>query len=69
MRYYARFECADGAYMDAAGGRFEVSEVRRVRNAHGVNVGYVPFPSLAAALAAWGLTSVAGSPMPQSSQG
>ena len=53
--YYARFESADGAYADANGARYDVSEVRRVRNAHGVNVGYVPFPTLEAALEAWGL--------------
>lgn len=57
MRLFARFESADGEYVDAAGVRFAVSEVRRVRNAAGVNVGYEEFPSLQAALAAWGLTT------------
>ena len=55
MRYYARFECADGAYADANGVRYDVSAVRRVRSAEGVNVGYVPFPTLEDALEEWGL--------------
>ena len=55
MRLFARFESADGAYVDAAGVRFAVSEVRRVRNAAGVNVGYEAFASLQDALEAWGL--------------
>lgn len=56
MRLFARFESADGAYVDAAGMRFAVSEVRRVRSAAGVNVGYEEFPTLEDALEAWGLT-------------
>lgn len=55
MRYYARFECVDGSYVDTNGVRYDVSEVRRVRSSEGVNVGYVPFPTLEAALEAWGL--------------
>ena len=55
MRYFAKFESADGAYADAAGLRYDVSYVRRVRDARGVNVGYAAFPSLAAALEHWGL--------------
>lgn len=59
MNYYARFESADGAYADAAGLRFDVCEVRRVRSQQGLNVGYVAFPSLVAALEHWGLVRVA----------
>ena len=62
MMYYARFESADGAYVDASGVRYDVSEVRRVRSAAGVNVGYVQFPSLEAALEAWGLRSASDVP-------
>lgn len=58
MKYYARFESADGAYADAAGLRYDVCEVRRVRSPQGLNVGYVPFPSLSAALEHWGLRAI-----------
>lgn len=57
MKYYAIFESPDGAYADAAGLRYDVCEVRRVRSPQGLNVGYVPFPSLESALEHWGLTS------------
>ncbi len=62
MMYYARFESADGAYVDAGGVRFDVSVVRRVRSAAGVNVGYEQFSSLEAALEAWGLRSASDVP-------
>lgn len=55
MRYYARFECADGAFIDAAGTRYDVVQVRRVRDKCGINVGYEPFPSMEDALSAWGV--------------
>lgn len=58
MNYYARFESADGVYADAAGLRYDVCEVRRVRSPQGLNVGYVPFPSLEDALEHWGLVHV-----------
>ena len=47
----------NGEWMDADGQRYSLSVVRRLRNASGVNVGYEEFPSLDAALAAWGLTA------------
>ena len=53
---YSKCESPDGAYVDAAGTRYEVSAARRVRSAAGVNVGYEPFLSLQDALEAWGLT-------------
>lgn len=58
MKYYAKFKSPDGEYVDSTGVRYDVSAVRRVRNADGVNVGYVPFPSRAAALAAMKLEPV-----------
>lgn len=58
MRYYARFECADGAFVDACGLRYDVVSVRRVRDKLGINVGYAPFSSMEEALAAWGLRHV-----------
>lgn len=57
MMYYAKFESADGSYVDANGVRYDVSVVRRVRSAAGVNVGYEQFSSLEAALEAWGLSA------------
>lgn len=57
MKYYAIFESPDGAYADAAGLRYDVCEVRRVRSPQGLNVGYVPFPSLESALEHWGLVA------------
>ena len=69
MRLFARFESADGEYVDAAGMRFAVSEVRRVRNAAGVNVGYEAFPSLQDALDAWGLRAFPAEPLPTPTQG
>ena len=53
---YSKCESPDGAYVDAVGTRYDVSAARRVRSAEGVNVGYEEFPSLEAALEAWGLT-------------
>ena len=56
MKYYAKFKSPDGEYADAQGIRYDVSTVRRVRSPQGLNVGHEQFPSLAAALEAWGLT-------------
>ena len=53
--YYKKTMIHDGAYEDASGQRWDVCAVRRVRDAKGVNVGYEEFPSLEAALEAWGL--------------
>lgn len=58
MKYYAKFKSPDGAYVDSAGVRYDVSTVRRVRNADGVNVGYFKFPSLEVALAVWKLVAL-----------
>lgn len=58
MRYYAKFESPDGAYVDVVGTRFDVSSARRVRDRRGVNEGYTPFPSLETALQRWELQRV-----------
>lgn len=52
---YCKTQQADGDYEDAAGTRWAVDCCRRIRTAEGVNVGWTEFPSLEAALAAWGL--------------
>ncbi len=52
---YRKQEQADGEYTDAEGSRWAVDCCRRVRTPEGVNVGWTEFPSLDAALAAWGL--------------
>lgn len=46
---------SDGVWMGADGQRYSLLVVRRMRDVKGVNVGYVEFPSLDDALAAWGL--------------
>lgn len=58
MKYYAKFKSPDGEYVDSTGVRYDVSAVRRVRNADGVNVGYEEFFSLEAALKEWGVKPV-----------
>jgi hypothetical protein len=58
MKYYAKFKSPDGEYVDSTGVRYDVSAVRRVRSPQGLNVGYVPFPSLEDALEYWGLVPV-----------
>lgn len=58
MKYYAKFKSPDGEYVDSTGVRYDVSAVRRVRNADGVNVGYIAFHSLQDALNAWKLEPV-----------
>lgn len=52
---YKKIEDEAGEYVDAQGCRFTVQSARRVRTAEGVNVGYMDFPSMKDALAAWGL--------------
>lgn len=58
MKYYAKFKSPDGSYVDGIGLRYDVSTVRRVRNADGVNVGYSLFPSLEEALEKWKLVAL-----------
>ena len=58
--YYKKTMTQDGSYVDAAGQRWDVCAARRVRDAKGVNVGYVEFPSLEDALEEWGLQICAG---------
>ena len=54
--YYAKFENKTGIYVDCCGVRYDVCEIRRLRNAHGINVGYEPFDSLEEALRKWNLS-------------
>lgn len=58
MMLYAKFEDSEGSYADSACRRYDVCVVRRVRSPQGLNVGYVPFPSLEDALEYWGLVPV-----------
>lgn len=53
--FYKLIPDPEGDYISADGSRFLVAAARRVRSAQGLNVGYVEFPSLAAALEHWGL--------------
>lgn len=52
---YRKTADEEGAYTDDKGERWAVECLRRVRTPEGVNVGWTEFPSLEAALAAWGL--------------
>lgn len=52
---YQKRQQDDGDYTDADGVRWIVNFFRRVRTPEGVNVGWTEFPSLEAALEAWGL--------------
>ena len=45
---------SEGVWMGGDGQRCSLLVVRRMRDVKGVNVGYVEFPSLDEALAAWG---------------
>lgn len=56
MMYFKKSLDPAGEYEDANGQRYSIAVARRIRTAEGVNVGYEPFESLAAALATWGLT-------------
>lgn len=58
MMYFRKIADTLGDFMDASGSRFSISAARRIRTSEGVNVGYVPFESLDAALAAWQLSPV-----------
>ena len=60
---YKKIEDEAGEYVDAQGCRFTVQSARRVRTAEGVNVGYVDFPSMEDALAAWGLRVCPAEPL------
>lgn len=53
--FYKLIPDPEGDYISADGSRFLVASARRVRSARGLNVDYVEFPSLAAALEHWGL--------------
>lgn len=55
---YAKFNDAQGDYVNEQGERFVVVAARRVRNVQGVNEGYTEFGSLEDALNAWGLRQV-----------
>lgn len=56
MRYFKKIIDALGEYEDAAGVRYSIAVVRRIRTTAGVNVGYEPFDTLSQALAVWRLT-------------
>ena len=48
----------NGDYIAEDNTRYVVSSARRVRNPHGINIGYEEFPSLEDALKAWNLTQL-----------
>lgn len=56
--FYKKEQDDLGDYADEQGNRYRVTFARRIRCAQGVNVGYEEFPSLADALAAWGLLAL-----------
>ena len=56
--FYKKEQDEQGDYMDEHGTRFSVLCARRIRCAKGLNVGYVEFDSLAAAMQAWGLRNL-----------
>jgi hypothetical protein len=64
MMYFRKSPDPMGEYVDTAGNRFSIAAARRIRTTAGVNVGYAPFESLAAALQAWGLTVLEGEVLP-----
>lgn len=56
--FYKTEKDVQGEYVGPDGDCYCVLVARRVRNAQGVNVGYVEFPSLEAALEYWGLRDI-----------
>ena len=58
MMYFKKTVDAAGDFVAANGIRYSLAVVRRIRTVEGVNVGYVAFDSLAAALAAWELSLI-----------
>ena len=58
MMYFKKSPDPMGDYVDAAGNRFSIAAARRIRSSAGVNVGFVPFASLDAALEYWGLFAI-----------
>lgn len=52
---YRKREDESGDYCDADGKHWSIDGCRRIRTPEGVNVGWTEFPSLEAALEAWGL--------------
>lgn len=58
MMYFKKSPDPMGEYRDGTGNRYSVSAARRIRSSAGVNVGFVPFASLDAALEYWGLFAI-----------
>ncbi len=57
--FYKKVKDEYGMYADASGVRYDICAARRIRNATGnSSVAYECFPSLQAALEAWGLVSL-----------
>lgn len=54
--YFRKMLDKVGDFVDSEGRRYALSVTRRIRSSAGVNVGYEPFDSLQAALAAWHLS-------------
>lgn len=64
MKHYQLHEDPQGCYCRADGTRCELRCVKNIRTPQGYNVGWTPFETLAACLAAWGLV-YAPLPAPQ----
>lgn len=60
MMYYRLVEATDGIgdVKDAGGKAYTLCETGAAYSANGVNIGYTPFPSREACLAAWGLREI-----------
>ena len=56
--FYKKVKDEQGAYADAAGVRYDICAARRIRVSTGSSDAYEFFPSLQAALEAWGLISL-----------
>lgn len=56
--FFKRIQDVNGDYIAEDNTRYVVSSARRVRNPHGINIGYEEFPSLEDALKAWNLTQL-----------
>lgn len=52
---YSKSPHPDGEYVDNEGQHWLISCCRSIRTPEGVNIGWTEFPSLEAALEAWGL--------------
>lgn len=55
MNHYQLQPDPQGSYCRADGTRYELLSVKNIRTPQGYNVGWTPFETLEACLAAWGL--------------